>query len=78
MFGRVKVRYCKAPTRLRYNVDSGTGEPSEESLALSVHRGTARLARSHAIALQNLEGVLSLRENEGRAQYNIYFIYKLL
>jgi hypothetical protein len=30
---RVKVRYCKAPTRLRYNVDSGTGEPSEERLA---------------------------------------------
>jgi hypothetical protein len=29
----------------------------------------------YASALQNLEGVLSLRENEGHAQYNTYFIY---
>lgn len=59
----MRVRYCKAPARLRYSVGSRRGSPSEaESLALGIHRGGRGMALGHASPLEKVDGVLSLRQ----------------
>jgi hypothetical protein len=61
---RVRDRYCRAPTRLRYGEGSVSGSPERSESMCGGHRNLDGFSFGHVALLEKIKYVALLGENE--------------